>query len=292
MDSFKEKYGEYLASFEARLKKFYDELDCKPELLGESLKYSLQSGGKRVRPVLMLASADLVGAKAEDIEDYALALELIHTYSLIHDDLPEMDNDDYRRGRPSNHKVFGTGNAVLAGDGLLNTAYYMLFERSADGKIYADAAKFLCGCAGVYGMIAGQSADLYCAENGIRNGDMLDFIVKNKTGKLISAAVAVPAILAGGRYFLELRQFGEDLGKLFQLVDDILDEEGSIQSLGKSTGKDRRENKLTYVTFYGIDQCRVYADIMFDRCLKMLEGIEGDTSFMRDVVAFVRYREN
>ena len=203
-----------------------------------------------------------------------------------------MDNDDYRRGRPSNHKMFGAGNAVLAGDGLLNTAYYILFERCADGKASAEAAKFLCGCAGVNGMIAGQSADLYCAEKGVRSGDMLDFIVTNKTGKLISAATAVPAILAGGRYFSELRQFGEDLGRLFQLVDDILDEEGSPESLGKTTGKDRSENKLTYVTFYGIDQCRVYADIMSDRCLKILEGIEGDTSFLRDVVAFVRHRES
>ena len=292
MYSFKEKYGEYLTSFEARLNKFYDEFTCRPQILDDSLKYSLKSGGKRVRPVLMLASAELTGAGDCRVEDFALALELIHTYSLIHDDLPEMDNDDYRRGRPSNHKVFGAGNAVLAGDGLLNTAYYILFERCADGKASAEAAKFLCGCAGVNGMIAGQSADLYCAEKGVRSGDMLDFIVTNKTGKLISAATAVPAILAGGRYFSELRQFGEDLGRLFQLVDDILDEEGTPESLGKTTGKDRSENKLTYVTFYGIDQCRVYADIMSDRCLKILEGIEGDTSFLRDVVAFVRHRES
>ncbi|HIQ66835.1 MAG TPA: polyprenyl synthetase family protein [Candidatus Coproplasma stercoravium] len=291
MYSFKEKYGEYLSAFEVRLKRFYEELTCRPQILDDSLKYSLKSGGKRVRPVLMLAAADLVGAQNCGVEDYALALELIHTYSLIHDDLPEMDNDDFRRGRPSNHKMFGAGNAVLAGDGLLNTAYYILFERCADGKLFADAAKFMCGCAGVTGMIAGQSADLYCAEKGIKDGDMLDFIVANKTGKLISAAVAVPAILAGGKNFLELRQFGEDLGRLFQLVDDILDEEGNFEHLGKTSGKDKEENKLTYVTFYGAEQCRVYADIMFDRCLKMLEGIDGDTRFFKDVVSFVRYRE-
>ena len=292
MYSFKEKYGEYVASFEARLNKFYEELDCKPDILNESLKYSLKSGGKRVRPVLMYASADLVGATDCGVEDYALALELIHTYSLIHDDLPDMDNDDFRRGKPSNHKVFGNGNAILAGDGLLNTAYYILFERCVGGKPYSDAAKFLCGCAGVNGMIAGQSADLYCAEKGIRTPEMLDFIVRNKTGALISAAAAVPAILAGGRHFIEFRQFGEDLGKLFQIVDDVLDEEGDSEELGKTSGKDRSENKLTYVTFYGIDQCRVYADIMFDKCLRLLDGIEGDTKFLRDLTAFVRYREN
>ena len=139
MYSFKEKYGEYLSAFEVRLKRFYEELTCRPQILDDSLKYSLKSGGKRVRPVLMLAAADLVGAQNCGVEDYALALELIHTYSLIHDDLPEMDNDDFRRGRPSNHKMFGAGNAVLAGDGLLNTAYYILFERCADGKLFADA---------------------------------------------------------------------------------------------------------------------------------------------------------
>lgn len=291
MYSFKDKYGEYLSLFEERLERFYAEIKCRPQVLDESLKYSLKSGGKRVRPVLMLAAADLVGADREAVLDFALALELIHTYSLIHDDLPEMDNDDFRRGKPSNHKVFGTGNAVLAGDGLLNTAYYVLLCRCGDGVNFCEAAKFMCDCAGVKGMIAGQSADLYCAEKGIKDEKYLDYIVKNKTGKLISAAVAAPAILAGGRYFLELRQFGEDLGRLFQIVDDILDEEGSLEKLGKTSGKDRKENKLTYVTFYGSEECRVIADVMCDKCLKILEGVQGDTQFLRDVVSFVRYRE-
>lgn len=291
MYSYKEKYGEYLSLFNARLEKFYADTRCEPRVLDESIKYSLKSGGKRFRPVLMLASAELLGVDSGVIEDYALALELIHTYSLIHDDLPEMDNDDYRRGKPSNHKVYGAGNAVLAGDGLLNTAYYLLFERCADGKQHVDAAKFMCGCAGVTGMIAGQSADLYCAESGERDADMLDFIVKNKTGRLISAAAAVPAILSGGKYFLELKQFGEDLGRLFQLTDDVLDEEGKFEELGKTAGKDREENKLTYVTFYGVEQCRVFADILLSKCLGLLDGIDGDTSFLRDMVNFVRYRE-
>lgn len=291
MYSFKEKYSEYLSLFGKRLDDFYARLDCKPQVLDDSLKYTLKSGGKRVRAVLMLAVADLLGVEYEKIADFALALELIHAYSLIHDDLPEMDNDDFRRGKPSNHKVFGAGNAVLAGDGLLNTAYYILFERCAEGKIYADAARFMCSCAGVYGMIAGQSADLLCAEKGIKDENMLDFIVSNKTGKLISAAVAVPAIIAG-RYFLELRQFGEDLGRLFQLTDDLLDEEGKFADTGKTAGKDKAENKLTYLTFYGLDQCRVFADILCTKCLGILEGVEGDTTFLRDLVNYVRYRES
>lgn len=291
MYTFKDKYGEYLSLFESRLDRFYDELKCSPQILDDSIKYSLKSGGKRVRPVLMLACAELLGVKLSDVEDFALALELIHTYSLIHDDLPEMDNDDFRRGRPSNHKVFGVGNAVLAGDGLLNTAYYILFEKCSEGANFADAAKFMCGCAGVHGMIAGQSADLYCAEKAIKDRQMLDFIVENKTGRLISAAVAVPAIIAGGKNFIELNQFGEDLGRLFQIVDDILDEEGKFAKLGKTSGKDKSEGKLTYVTYYGLEQCRVYADILSDKCLALLDGLDGDVQFLRDVVSFVRYRE-
>lgn len=291
MYSFKEKYGEYLSLFEKRLDEFFARLKCKPQVLDDSLKYTLESGGKRIRAVLTLAVADMLGVKTEDVADLALAIELIHAYSLIHDDLPEMDNDDFRRGRPSNHKVFGVGNALLAGDGLLNTAYAVLFEKCKEDKLYVDAAAFICGCAGVHGMIAGQSADLMCAEKGIKDEEMLDFIVSNKTGKLISAAAASPAVIAGGKYFLELRQFGEDLGKLFQLTDDVLDEEGSLATLGKSAGKDRSENKLTYVTFYGIDQCRVYADIICSKCLGILEGIDGDTSFLGDLVNYVRYRE-
>ena len=291
MYSFKEKYGEYLSLFEKRLDDFFARLKCKPQVLDDSLKYTLESGGKRIRAVLTLAVADMLGVKTEDVADLALAIELIHAYSLIHDDLPEMDNDDFRRGRPSNHKVFGVGNALLAGDGLLNTAYAVLFEKCKEDKLYVDAAAFICGCAGVHGMIAGQSADLMCAEKGIKDEEMLDFIVSNKTGKLISAAAASPAVIAGGKYFLELRQFGEDLGKLFQLTDDVLDEEGSLATLGKSAGKDRSENKLTYVTFYGIDQCRVYADIICSKCLGILEGIEGETAFLGDLVYHVRYRE-
>ncbi len=291
MYSYKDKYDGYLSSINARLDRFYGELKCKPEILDESFKYSLKSGGKRVRPVLMLACAELLGLPESAVIEYALAIELIHTYSLIHDDLPEMDNDDFRRGKPSNHKVFGVGNAVLAGDALLNSAYYILFCCCREGRNSIDAAKFICDSAGVKGMIAGQSADLYCAEKHISDIEWLDFIVKNKTSKLITAAASVPSILSGGRYFLEFKQFGEDLGRLFQVVDDILDVSGNFEATGKTAGKDKSEGKLTYVSFYGEEECRVYADFIGDKCLKILEGIEGDTSFLRDLVYFVRHRE-
>ncbi len=291
MDSFKEKYDAYLASFNTRLEKFLEETKCEPEILDESFKYSLKCGGKRVRPVLMLAVADLLGVSFDAVIDYALAIELIHTYSLIHDDLPEMDNDDFRRGKPSNHKVFGAGNAVLAGDALLNSAYYILLCRCLEEERNTEAALFMCDCAGINGMIAGQSADLYCSDKKITDAAWLDFIVENKTSRLMSASAAVPSVLSGGKYFPELKQFGGDLGKLFQIVDDILDVSGKFESTGKSIGKDELEGKLTYVSFYGADESRVYADIMADKCIRILEGIEGDTSFLREFVSFVRSRD-
>ena len=291
MPGFKDKYDQYLNKFNARLDVFCSSLVTKPEILGDSMRYSLKNGGKRVRPVLMLAVAELIGADYDAVCDYALAEELIHTYSLIHDDLPEMDNDDFRRGKPSCHKAFGAGNAVLAGDGLLNTAYSVLFDCCRKGAEYVEAAKFLCDCAGIRGMIAGQSADLYCENAGVSDKDWLDYIIKNKTARLITAASTIPSVLCGGKYFPELKQFGEDLGRLFQVTDDILDVKGSFEKMGKTIGKDSEENKLTSVNFYGMDESQILADFLYEKCVNILEGIKGDTQFLRQLAYFVRYRE-
>ncbi len=290
MTDYKEKYSEYQNVFEEVLNRFCDNLDCKPQILNDSLKYSLQLGGKRIRPVLMLAAGDLLGLDREKLLNYALALELIHTYSLIHDDLPEMDNDDYRRGKLSNHKVFGTGNAVLAGDGLLNTAYSILFNECFKGHEYISAAKFICDCAGIDGMVGGQSADLNHENDDAVNEDVLDFIYENKTAKLITASVVVPGILCGGKYYTELVAFGKSLGCLFQMTDDILDVEGNFQSLGKSTGKDSAEGKYTCVKLFGLNGSKLKADILTDKCAGLLESFDADTGFLKDLVNFVRQR--
>lgn len=290
--NFQEKYESYLKEFEKYLKSFCDGLDCRPKVLADSLKYSLNLGGKRIRPVLMFAAGELLGVERETLSGFALALELIHTYSLIHDDLPEMDNDDFRRGKPSNHKVFGTGNAVLAGDGLLNCAYSLLLKECRKGAGYVSAAEFICDCAGVYGMIGGQSADLLHENDKSYNEPTLEFIYENKTAKLIIAALAVPAILCGGRYFAEFKALGRDLGNLFQITDDILDEEGDFSSLGKSIGKDREEGKYTSVRLYGLDGCKVKADMLSQRCRTLLEGLNGDSEFLRAFVDFVRTRKH
>ncbi len=292
MTQFDIKYSEYQQIFEEYLSKFCGKLDCQPDVLRESLIYSLQLGGKRFRPVLMLAVSDLLGLEKPEIINYALAVELIHTYSLIHDDLPEMDNDDFRRGKPANHKVFGVGNAILAGDGLLNTAYSILFNECFKGNANVSAAKYICDCAGINGMIAGQSADLLY-ENDINVEErVLNFIHTNKTAKLIMASCVPPSILCGGKYYSELKTFACDLGCLFQLIDDILDVEGNFESMGKSIGKDGAEGKYTAVRFYGLSNCKLRADLYIDRCLKMLEGFDGDTEFLKNLVYFVSERIN
>ncbi len=290
--NFQEKYENYLKEFENYLKIYCEGLDCRPKVLADSLKYSLNLGGKRIRPVLMFAVGEFLGIDCESLSNFALALELIHTYSLIHDDLPEMDNDDFRRGKPSNHKVFGTGNAVLAGDGLLNSAYSLLFKECRKGAEHISAAEFICDCAGVYGMIGGQSADLLHENDTSYNEPTLEFIYENKTAKLIIAALSVPAILSGGKYFSEFKAFGRDLGNLFQITDDILDEEGDFSSVGKSLGKDKKEGKYTSVQLYGLDGCKIKADMLAQRCYMLLEGLNGDTAFLRGFVDFVRTRKH
>ena len=290
MAEFDKIYQKYLSDFNEYLDKFCDELNCRPDILKQSLVYSLKLGGKRIRPVLMLSIADIIGTGAEKVKNFALALELIHTYSLIHDDLPDMDNDDFRRGRPSNHKVFGAGNAILAGDGLLNTAYSILFDECFKGNEYISAAKFICDCAGIRGMIAGQSADLLHEHDKDVDEDVLEFIYENKTAKLITAATVVPSILNGGKFYPELKALGKKLGYLFQLTDDILDVEGNFEKLGKSLGKDEEEDKLTGVKVYGLENCKLRVDIMGDDCIKIIDGIDGDASFLYDFVNFVKTR--
>ncbi len=292
MVDFDKKYAEYLQKINTALKNYFAGVKTNPTVLGESMSYSVMLGGKRVRPVLMYAVGEAIGVDAEVLEPYGLALELIHTYSLIHDDLPEMDNDDFRRGKPSNHKVYGAANAVLAGDGLLNTAYSVLLGESFKGGNFVSAAKFICDCAGIYGMIAGQSADVLHENDDDCSESTLEYIYENKTSKLIIAAVTVPAILKGGQHYSEMVLFGKKLGYLFQLTDDILDATGSFENLGKSIGKDEKENKLTAVKLYGVDGCRLRADIIGDDCHKILDCIPGDVEFLHYFTDFVKSRVN
>ena len=244
------------------------EIDEAPWLLNNAMRYSVSAGGKRLRPAMLLACADMLGASREEAMIPACALEMIHTYSLIHDDLPGMDNDTLRRGRPTNHVVFGEGQAILAGDGLLSLAMQLLIENAmAHPANYAGevlAMNEIIRGAGVYGMVGGQCMDLYCEREHVGDEAMLSYIHMNKTARMLISPLRAAAALAGyapeSAETTALTGYGVKFGLLFQAVDDILDVVGDEKTLGKSIGKDAAEGKLTYVTLYGLDGARERAD--------------------------------
>ena len=239
-----------------------------PWLLSQSMRYSLSAGGKRLRPCMLLAAVDMLGGGGDEALDFACAVEMIHTYSLIHDDLPGMDNDTLRRGRPTNHVVFGEGQAILAGDGLLSLAMQLLIENAmAHPANYAGevlAMNEIIRGAGVYGMVGGQCMDLYCEREHVGDEAMLSYIHMNKTARMLISPLRAAAALAGyapeSAETTALTGYGVKFGLLFQAVDDILDVVGDEKTLGKSIGKDAAEGKLTYVTLYGLDGARERAD--------------------------------
>ncbi len=230
------------------------------------MRYSIFAGGKRLRPVLVYASAEALGLPCAKASSAAAAFEMIHTYSLIHDDLPAMDDDDLRRGKPTNHKVFGEGVAILAGDALLTLAFEALagaaLECGLPSKETADLIVNAADAAGFKGMVGGQAADLEAEgwqrkNHGFRAGRVLEYIHRHKTAALIRASVEAGAILAGASPARRraLRRYGEEIGLAFQIADDILDVTSSAQTLGKS-GSDRANGKLTYASLYGVDSAR------------------------------------
>ena len=249
----------------------YMDADDSAALLNESMRYSLLDGGKRVRPYLLLLIDSMLGGKEETAMPFACALEMIHCYSLIHDDLPAMDDDATRRGKPSNHVKFGEGNAILAGDGLLTKAGLLLLLQNG----HEDAKRAIFE--GAYAMVSGQSDDLNLRE---RSAEALDRIHRNKTGALFRAACAAGAYLSDPDQAEAMRAFGDSLGLLFQMTDDVLDE-----------GKDRSENKLTYVTFYGIDETKKRIEAEYDRAKAILAPFSGDAAeTLRNLISALRSR--
>ena len=294
MYEFSKKYSELLNVFESYLSHYAEQvLQSRPNVLSEAMKYSLLSGGKRVRPVLMLAVAEMLKVSFEDVLPYALAIEMIHTYSLIHDDLPAMDDDDFRRGKPSCHKQFGDAIAILAGDALLNQAFSVVIESSLKGEKYALAAKLLADFAGMNGMIAGQVADMVWSQSETKvTAENLTYIQEHKTGKLLLAPVLIPSILAENKFYIRLEQFGKELGKLFQVTDDILDVTGDFEELGKTIGKDEDDDKFTCVKLYGLKGALLRADDILIKCCAILEGIDADVEFLQDLSHYVRERNH
>lgn len=273
---FRERLGYYTAMTESMLDVLLSQADT-PPVLYDSMAYSLLGGGKRLRPVLCLAACELLGGAATDAIKAACAMEMIHSYSLIHDDLPAMDDDDMRRGKPSSHKAFGEGNAILAGDGLLSLAFCVL-SQTGNLKVMQAVSR------GAFDMVAGQSMDL----NGTRDAESLFDMHAKKTGALIRAAVFAGAYSAGnpdvGRHLAALTSFAEHYGLLFQITDDILDVVGDPAQLGKSIGKDEREHKTTFVTLYGLEPAREEAAIAAKAAVTALGQIDGDREFLTELV--------
>lgn len=269
-----EVFEEYKQLTEARLKELLPDKEVYPGVIHEAMAYSLFAGGKRFRPTLCLAGCEAVGGKNEDCLDAACALECIHTYSLIHDDLPGMDDDDYRRGKLTNHKVFGEGMAILAGDALLTVAFELLANMSngQNEQQLLQVIKEIAVASGTMGMVGGQVVDLQ-SENTEPTEELLQYIHTHKTGALITASVRVGGIL-GGATEEELEQlsiYGEKLGLAFQITDDILDVIGDEAKLGKPVGSDEKNHKATYPALFGLEQSKIMAQQAVEDAIRAID---------------------
>ncbi|MDY4187102.1 MAG: polyprenyl synthetase family protein [Candidatus Borkfalkiaceae bacterium] len=284
---FKAKYDEYLFAVQNVLNNVFAELNCEEKLLS-AMKYSVFAGGKRVRPVLFFAALDSLDLDYNDFGAFAAAIELIHTYSLIHDDLPAMDNDDYRRGKLTNHKVFGEDFAILAGDALLNFAYEIALNAVTDKNTFA-AAKTLAEFSGARGMVGGQAYDL--SRDKTNDEKTLFNIDDLKTGKLLSLPFVMASLIAGGKNYDEFLNLGKILGRLFQYTDDVLDVKANFEELGKTPNKDATQNKITAVSVFGLNGAENVIEELFTSGIKTLKNIDNN-SFFIDFFIFVKDRKN
>ena len=274
----------------------YTYTESYPEVIYESMTYSLFAGGKRIRPLLLLEACIMSGGCLSDCEPLLAAIEMIHTYSLIHDDLPCMDDDDLRRGKPTNHIVFGYPIAVLSGDGLLNCAYEIMINGYTVVKHkdkYMSAISVIANAAGVRGMIGGQVADII-NENRNISVDTLEFIHRNKTGALISAALQAGAICGGADEdrIQDLLTYGQCIGLMFQINDDILDVKGDANKIGKKVNRDSELNKNTYYSLLGEKHAYLEAEILYNKAMDILDKFDGDADFLKELTKYLKERQN
>lgn len=275
------------------LEHYFEEKGSYNKKIYESMTYSVGAGGKRIRPLLFMLTYMLYKEDYKEVLPIAGAIEMIHTYSLIHDDLPCMDNDDLRRGVPTNHKVFGDAIAVLAGDGLLNEAMNVMFRYCLDkSKREINVCSMISESAGVEGMIGGQVVDIL-SENKKIPIDQLYYMHSKKTGALIKSSILSGAILGGAseREVKDLSCFGEKLGLAFQIKDDILDITGDTEVLGKKAKSDLDNNKTTFITIYGLNKCIEMCNSLTGECLEVLDKLNGDTYKLKDLTMFLLNRE-
>ena len=288
-----------VADCEAALDKYLPDPDHMPEgehytaTIADAMRYSVMAGGKRLRPLLIARICDLYGGRQELAEPFMAALEMIHTYSLVHDDLPAMDNDEYRRGRKTTHIVYGEGMAVLAGDALLNYAYetaasaFDAAAAPAETAAVVRALRILMRNAGIYGMVGGQCADLE-AENRqeTTTEDVLEYIHSHKTACMISSGFVIGAVLAGApeEDIRLLEKIALDTGVAFQIQDDILDVIGDSALLGKSTGSDEKDGKVTYVSLHGLDKAAAQVAALSEHALASFDRLSVRDDFLRQLI--------
>jgi geranylgeranyl diphosphate synthase type II len=294
---FKEKYNEFLNKVNTALDGIMMTRTGPGSVIYEAMKYSVAAGGKRLRPVLSLAVCELLGGDPDDVLTFACAIELIHTYSLIHDDLPAMDNDDFRRGMPTSHKVFGEAAAILAGDALLNKAFELMIShivrKGSDTGNYAKAMEIIAQSSGAEGMILGQMIDIE-SEGKKVSKETLEQMHRCKTGAIIQASVLSAASIcrAAPDEYESLGRYARNIGLAFQIKDDIMDVKGDPEQMGKTLGKDAASEKSTYVTLYGLDRAEEMLDQVISEAVGSLACFDSRAGFLKELALFIKDRDN
>lgn len=286
-----------VTSINERIYAFLPKEEGYQKTIFEAMRYSILAGGKRLRPMLMEETYKLFGGTGKIIEPFMAAIEMIHTYSLVHDDLPAMDNDEYRRGKKTTHKVYGEAMAILAGDALLNYAFEtvtLAFDIEPENKNTGRALRILAQKAGVYGMVGGQVVDVESEKTGTDiTREKLDFIYRLKTSALIESSMMIGAVLAGADsdQIDIIEKTASKLGLAFQIQDDILDVTSTLEVLGKPIGSDEKNNKVTYVTFEGLDKASKDVETISKEAEKLLDSFEGDKEFLKGLFEYLIHRE-
>lgn len=296
-----------ITAIEAVIKNYMPSESSFQKTVIDAMEYTMSAGGKRIRPLLLSSTYELFGGKDEVVKPFMAAIEMIHTYSLIHDDLPALDNDEYRRGRKTAHIVYGDAMAILAGDSLLNYAYetaaktFTLLDKEWPSieeelqcrKNVEKALQILATKPGIYGMIGGQVADVELTGTHLSE-QQLTYIYENKTGALIEAAMMIGAILAGAteQGIEKIQKVAYNVGMAFQIQDDILDETATFEELGKPIHSDEKNEKVTYVTIHGINRAIKEVERLSEEAINFLRDLDGDSEFLIELVRYLIHRKN